>query len=139
MVLVAEGNQDTRLNTASSGSPPDRNHVFRAVGALSAVVLMAIAANCFLKYLWWTACYSAWSGIPKLAEQWRRAGVRASFFGWSVVVLELASLVVVFSVIRLRSVGLLRNGFRVILSFILTLAVTGLLALALTWIKQTGQ
>jgi len=109
------------------------------VGVIGALVLMAVAANCFLKYLWWTACYSAWSGIPKLAEQWKRAGVRASFFGWSVILLELASLVIIFSLIRLRSVVLLRNLFRVILSVILTVAATGLLALALTWIKQTGQ
>lgn len=138
MVLVAQGNEDTRLKADNSPSPPYANPALRGVGAIGAVVLMAIAANCFLKYLWWTACYSAWSGIPKLAEQWRRAGVRASFFGWSVVVLELASLVVLFSVIRLRSVGLLRNGVRIALSIILTVAGTGLLALALTWIKQTG-
>ena len=139
MVLAAEGNQDTRLHAANSGNAPDRNRALRGVGAIGALVLMAIAANCFLKYVWWTACYSAWSGIPKLAEQWRRAGVRASFFGWSVILLELASLVIVFSLIRLRSVVLLRNLFRVILSLILTVAGTGLLALALTWIKQTGQ
>jgi len=139
MVLAAQGNQDTRLHPADAGNPPDRNQALRGVGVIGALVLMAVAANCFLKYLWWTACYSAWSGIPKLAEQWKRAGVRASFFGWSVILLELASLVIVFSLIRLRSVVLLRNLFRVILSVILTVAGTGLLALALTWIKQTGQ
>jgi len=139
MVLAAEGNQDARLHAANSGNSPDRNQTLRGVGAIGALVLMTIAANCFLKYLWWTACYSAWSGIPKLAEQWRRAGVRASFFGWSVILLELASLVIVFSLIRLRSAVLLRNLFRVILSLIVTVAGTGLLALALTWIKQTGQ
>ncbi len=42
----------------------------------AAAALMALAANCFLKYLWWTACYSAWYGIPKLAEQWKAAGSR---------------------------------------------------------------
>lgn len=139
MVLAAQGNEDTRLNAANSGKPAHANRAFRSVGAISALVLMAAAANCFLKYLWWTACYSAWRGIPKLAEQWKRAGARASFFGWSVIVLELASLVVVFSLIRLRSVSLPRNGFRLILSFIVTVAGTTLLALALAWIKQTGQ
>ena len=139
MVLAAQGNQDTRLHPADAGNPPGRNQALRGVGVIGALVLMAVAANCFLKYLWWTACYSAWSGIPKLAEQWKRAGVRASFFGWSVILLELASLVIIFSLIRLRSVVLLRNLFRVILSVILTVAGTGLLALALTWIKQTGQ
>lgn len=139
MVLATQGNEGTRLNAANSGGPPHANQAFRGVGAIGVLVLMAIAANCFLKYLWWTACYSAWSGIPKLAEQWRRAGVRASFFGWSVILLELASLVIVFGLIRLRSVVVLRNLFRVVLALILTVAATGLLALALTWIKQTGQ
>lgn len=100
---------------------------------------MTVAANCFLKYLWWTACYSAWYGIPKLAAQWKAAGVRASFNGWSVIVLELASIAVLFTILRSRSSnasGLLTNAPRMILSFVITAAATALMALALSWIKQ---
>lgn len=100
---------------------------------------MTIAANCFLKYLWWAACYSAWSGIPKLEAQWQRAGTRASLFGWSVVILELAGLFLIFSLLRRRSVGLRNNAFRFVLSVIITAAATGLLALAITWMKQVAQ
>jgi hypothetical protein len=101
--------------------------------------LMALAANCFLKYLWWTACYSAWSGIPKMAAQWRAAGSRATFNGWCVLVLEIVSTTIVFTVLRSRSSS--RSGFlpsvaRLILSFVITIALTGLFALALAWIKQ---
>jgi hypothetical protein len=101
--------------------------------------LMALAANCFLKYLWWTACYSAWQGIPKLANQWRLAGTRASFNGWSVIVLEFASVAVLFTVLRGRSSstsGFLTTVPRLILSFVITIALTGLFALALARIKQ---
>ena len=68
--------------------------------ALLAAGLMALAANCFLKYLWWTACYGAWAGIPNLAEQWKAAGSRAAFNGWSVIVLEFASVAVLFTLLR---------------------------------------
>ena len=91
---------------------------------------MAVAANCFLKYLWWTACYSAWSGIPKLTEQWRAAGTRASFYGWSVIVLEAASVAILSTATRLR------YGVRVLASLIITVAGTAVLTLVLSWIKQ---
>ena len=97
--------------------------------AVSAV-LMAVAANCLLKYLWWTACYSAWSGIPKLAEQWRSAGTRASFYGWSVIALDAASIAILSTTIRLR------YGVRVLTSLVITIAGTAVLALASSWIKQ---
>ena len=109
------------------------------VRILLSAALMALAANCFLKYLWWTACYSAWRGIPKLANQWRAAGARASFNGWSVIVLELLSIAVLFTLLRLRSPdrsGLLRNAPRLILSFVIAIAATGFFALALSWVKQ---
>ena len=93
-------------------------------------ILMAVAANCFLKYLWWTACYSAWSGIPKLVEQWRAAGTRASIYGWSVITLDAASIAILSTVIRLR------YGVRVLASLVITIGGTAVLALALSWIKQ---
>ena len=102
----------------------------RAVGMGVAAVLMAVAANCFLKYLWWTACYSAWAGIPKLAAQWKQAGMRASVYGWSFLALEVASVFVVFTIIRLRTAG------RIAASLLITFAGTGLLALALSVVKQ---
>lgn len=103
-----------------------------------AFALMATAANCFLKYLWWTACYSAWSGIPKMAAQWRAAGARSSFYGWSVILLELASVILLFSSIRLRTLRLpfVRAGLRLAVSITITVLATGLLALALSWVKQ---
>ena len=105
-----------------------------------AASLMALAANSFLKYLWWTACYSAWSGIPKMAEQWKAAGSHATFNGWSVLVLEIVSATLVFTTLRLRSSntsGFLATVPRLIFSFVITIALTGVFALALAWIKQT--
>jgi hypothetical protein len=102
----------------------------RLLRVFCSAVLMLLAANCFLKYLWWTACYSAWSGIPKLYDQWQAAGTRASFNGWTVIVLEAASIVVLCTAIRLR------YAVRVLASFAITLAGTAFLALLLSWIKQ---
>ena len=106
---------------------------------LCAATLMALAANCFLKYLWWTACYSAWFGIPKLAVQWKAAGVRASFNGWSVIVLETASVIVLFTMLRRQSSknsAFLKNAPTLIFASIATIAGTALFALALSWAKQ---
>ncbi len=104
-----------------------------------ALLAMAVAADCFLKYVWWAACYSAWSGIPRLAEQCRRAGSRASLFGWSVAVLEIASIALIFGLIRMRETSpsrLLKNGLRLAAALAFTVAVSALLAGALSWIKQ---
>ena len=106
----------------------------------AALAMMALAANCFLKYLWWTACYSAWYGIPKLAEQWKAAGVRASFNGWSFVVLDAASIGLLFTLIGLRSTklsGFFKNGVRLAASLTITIAGTAAFALALSWLKQS--
>ena len=103
---------------------------FLIVRIALAFVLMAVAANRFLSYLWWTACYSAWSGIPKMAEQWRAAGVRASFNGWTFMLLEVASLALLCTAIRLRI------GLRLLASLALTAVGTSLFALALSWFKQ---
>jgi hypothetical protein len=101
---------------------------------------MATAANCFLKYLWWTACYSAWAGIPKLAAQWRAAGARSSFYGWTVIVLELATLILLYTAISLRQVTfstILRTALRLVASLTLTVLGTGCLALVWSWVKQS--
>lgn len=111
----------------------------RTVRILIAIAVMALAANCFLKYLWWTACYSAWSGIPRMAEQWRAAGANAAFNGWSVVVLVGISLALVFSVVQLRSSrlsGLLKSGVRVVISLATTITGTAIFTLVLSWFKQ---
>ena len=98
---------------------------------------MATAANCFLKYLWWAACYSAWSGIPKLAAQWQAAGTRASFYGWSLIVLELVSLLLIYSLFRIRQSSSFQNAVRLFASLAITIVATGLFALALSWLKQS--
>src|SRR5689334_14473361 len=88
----------------------------------TAIAVMAVAANCLLKYMWWAACYSA------------------SFYERSVVTLELASIVLVYLAISFKHVNLsrsLRAGLRIAISLILTIAGTGLLALALAWVKQS--
>jgi hypothetical protein len=114
--------------------------IFPILRIALALALATTAANCFLKYLWWTACYSAWAGIPKLAAQWRAAGTRSSFYGWSVLILDLASLTLLYSAIRLCNVtfsSTLKTALRLAASFTITVVGTGLLALALAWVKQS--
>ena len=99
---------------------------------------MAVGANCFLKYLWWAAKSSALAGIPKVAAEWQAASARVSLYGWSFLLLEIASVFVFFSLIRFRSVGSsqLRNALRSISSLIVTAMGTALLALVLSWFNQ---
>src|SRR3954453_17508003 len=101
MALAVEDSRRT-FTDASRVHPHTIGTASRLLRAVFALALMASAANCFLKYLWWAACYSAWSGIPKMAEQWKAAGARATFNGWSFILLELASVAVLFTAIRLR-------------------------------------
>ena len=111
----------------------------RLLRLAAALALMALAANCFLKYLWWTACYSASYGIPKLAEQWKAAGARASFNGWSLIVLDAASIAVLCSLFHLRSIettAVFKNAMRLTLSITTTIAGTATFALVLSWLKQ---
>jgi hypothetical protein len=111
----------------------------RILRFVAALALMALAANCFLKYLWWTACYSAWYGIPKLAEQWKAAGANVSLNGWSLIALDAASVAIFFSLFTLRSTtlsGFFKNGVRLAASLATTIAGTAILALALSWFKQ---
>ena len=111
----------------------------RALRIAVAVALMLIAANCFLKYLWWTACYSAWSGIPKMAPQWRAAGAKSSLYGWTVIVLELASFVTLYTSLSLRQwrPSFVKTALRAVASISIVIIATGLLALALSWVKQS--
>lgn len=105
-----------------------------------ALALITTAANCFLKYLWWTACYSAWAGIPKLAAQWRAAGARSSFYGWTVIVLEVATLILLYTAIRLGQLtfsSFLRTALRLAASLTIAVMGTGSLALVLSWVKQS--
>jgi hypothetical protein len=107
--------------------------------SLLSVILIALAANCFLKYLWWTASYSAWSSIPKMADQAKAAGWNATFNGWSFFVLDATAVIALFSLIRLRDwspSGLLKTGVRLALSLVIAIAATGVFVLALSWIKQ---
>jgi hypothetical protein len=142
MALAAEDNRSAAVNDVARSNRPTPGNASLILRTFIALTFMAGAANCFLKYLWWAACYSAWSGIPKLAAQWRRAGIRASFFGWSVLVLELVSIALVFSLIRGRKTGrssLLKNGFLLAVSLLLTIASSALIAGALSWLKQGTQ
>jgi hypothetical protein len=138
MDLVTEQNRrPPAIQAPRNRTPGPTSLIFRTALALA---LMAIAANCFLKYLWWAACYSAWSGLPKFHEQWKAAGANASLNGWSVIVLELASLILVYTAIPLRKVtfsSLLRTTLRIAASLTITIVGTGLLALALAWVKQS--
>ena len=126
---------ETRNVTGAPGGRSSRI-ASRVSGIIVAAVAMTAAANCFLKYVWWTACYSAWRGIPKLAAQWQAAGTRATFYGWSLLILELASIALVFILIRSRSGGMVRNGLRLIASGAIAIAGTGLLAWILSLLKQ---
>ncbi len=109
--------------------------------ALLAAVLTALAANCFLKYLWWTASYSAWSSIPKMADQSKLASSNASFNGWGFLALEIAAFVALYTLISWRNStpsGFLKPGMRVALSLIITIAATVVFAFVLSWLKQGG-
>ena len=109
---------------------------FRAV---LAAILTALAANCFLKYLWWTASYSAWSSIPKMVEQSKLASANASFNGWSFLLLEVVAIAVLFSLIRQPANSPSRvftSGVRLIASLFIAAASTAVFALVLSWLKQ---
>lgn len=139
MALVAEDNQAV-IKGSESGTASTTNIASLVVRAFAALGLMLLAGNCFLEYLWWTAKYSALAGIPKVAAQWEAAGARASLYGWSLVLLEIAIVLVLCGLIRLRSIdsSKLRNALRLISSLIITSVGTALLALVLSWIKQAA-
>jgi hypothetical protein len=80
-----------------------RGQTSRAVRVGLTLALMAASAICALKYTWWAACYSGWYGLPGYAQQLKDASMRANLYWWSVVVLEVASIAVVWSLVRLRA------------------------------------
>ena len=127
MVSAAEGDRPAISNP---GNAAKIGNVRGIVTTISALALMLVAANSFLSYLWWTACYSTWSGIPKMVEQARAAGIRASVNEWTFILLEIATIVLLCIAMRLR------YALRIIASLIITLAGTGIFALALSWFKQ---
>ena len=138
MNLSTEKNHPIPANEAPRNRTPGPNSPILRIAL--ALALVTTAANFFLKYLWWTACYSAWAGIPKLAAQWRAAGARSSFYGWTVIVLELATLLLLYTAIRLRQVtfsSFLRTALRLAASLTLTVLGTGCLALVWSWVKQS--
>ena len=121
------------------GSKRRAGQAWFAVRFLAAAALMTVAANCFLKYLWWVANYSAWYGIPKYSVRWRAAGARASFYGGAVLVLEAASVATLYRLIRFPSPGrsrLFGRGVRLVAALAIAILGSSLLALTLSWIKQ---
>jgi hypothetical protein len=103
-----------------------------------AAALMAISAVCFLKYVWWAACYSGWYGLPSYAQQLRIAAARASFYLWSVIALQTATLAVVWGLIRLRYTDpsqFLKYGARLAASAAITITGTALLVCFLSWFR----
>lgn len=133
MALAAEENSRAVVNAADPTSP-NAALIFRTACAL---VLMTAAANCFLKYLWWTAYYGTTNGIHKLSAQSQAADSRAAFYGWSLMVLEIAAILLIYTVIRFRQTDVLRKLMRLLASLIITVIGTGFLALILSWIKQS--
>ncbi len=130
-VALADNNKPPTTAASKTGT--------RLLQFLLAAALMLVAANSFLRYLWWSACYSAWSGIPKLHNQWLAAGSRATFNGWSVIILALASATVLFTLLRPKSsdrLGVIASVSHLILAAILTIAGTAFFALVLSWVKQ---
>jgi hypothetical protein len=100
--------------------------------------LMTISAISFLKYAWWAACYSGWYGLPSYAQQLRVAAARASFYLWSVVALQFATAVILWSLIPLRYSDLspfLKSGARLGASLGITIAGTALLVWFLSWVQ----
>jgi hypothetical protein len=99
---------------------------------------MAISANCFLKYLWWSAFYSGSSGFASHSQQVENASNRSTAYFWTVLLLELLTFAVVWSAMKLPrpdSSGIFWHGVRVATSLTLTIAGTALLALVLAWIQ----
>jgi len=99
---------------------------------------MAISAEYFLKYLWWSAFYSGSSGFASHSQQVQSAYARSNTYFWIVIALELLTLVLVWSAVKPRannSSGFLSHGARLAASLTFTVAGTALLALVLAWIQ----
>jgi hypothetical protein len=127
---VVERPKSRRSSDVSAGSWIARS--------LLVLALMLLAGNSFLKYLWWTAKSSALAGIPKVATQWQAAVSRATFYGWSLVLLEIVSVFILFGLIHFQSIdsSRLRISLSFISSIVITILGTAILALILSWIQQ---
>lgn len=100
--------------------------------------LMALSANYFLKYLWWTAFYNGSSGFGSHSQQVQTAASRSTAYLWTVIGLEFITVTVTWSAMRSRaknSSGFLGQGARLAASLTLAIAGTALLALVLAWIQ----
>jgi magnesium-transporting ATPase (P-type) len=105
---------------------------------LIAAALMAISANYFLKYLWWSAFYSGSSGLGSHSQQVQNASVRSTTYLWTVILLQLVTFAVLWSTVKLRSnnsFDFLWQGVRLAASLTLTIGGTALLVLVLAWIQ----
>jgi hypothetical protein len=99
---------------------------------------MAVAADYFLKYLWWSAFYSGSSGFGSHSQQVQTAFAHSTTYLWIVIVLELITLAIVWSAIKPRTnnpANLLSRGVRVVASLTFTIVGTAVLALVLAWIQ----
>lgn len=99
---------------------------------------MAISADYFLKYLWWSAFYSGSAGFRSHSPQVQSAYARSNTYFWIVIVLQLITLVLVWSAMKPRtnnSSGFLSLGARLAVSLTFTVAGTALLAFVLAWIQ----
>ncbi len=123
------------LAAEQSSRPATKGRIGSGVlRTILALALMAVSASCFLKYMWWTACYSAWNGIPKLAQQWRDAGVHASLYGWGFLLLEVSAILTLTSVLQMRQLsGAARYIARIGASLLIAVPVTAAFALFLSW------
>lgn len=99
---------------------------------------MALSANYFLKYLWWTAFYNGSSGFGSHSQQVQTAASRSTIYLWTVIALELITVTVTWSAMRSQakeSSGFLGQGARAAASLVVAIAGTALLALVLAWIQ----
>ena len=88
--------------------------------------------------MWWTACYSAWNGVPKLAAQWKMAGANRSFNGWGLILLEAIAIATLCVLFQFRGLaGFARMAARIATSLVLAAAGTAAFALILS-VTQTG-
>ena len=88
--------------------------------------------------MWWTACYSAWTGVPKLAAQWKMAASNRSFNGWGFILLELLAITTLYIGFQFRGLSApTRTAARIITSLVLAAAGTMAFAVILS-VTQTG-
>jgi hypothetical protein len=61
------------------------------------------SAICFLRYAGWAAAFSGWYGLSDPNLDWHTAQVRATFYFRSFLLLEVLSIAIVSTWIRLRN------------------------------------